>query len=489
MSTYDAIIVGAGFGGLSAGAILAKKGWRVAVLEASTELGGCAGKFNRPGYRFQAGATVGMGFEKNGVLARLFDELEIDLPPMQRMDTIMDIHLPGQTIHYYRKKSKWFQEIERIFPERSSAVKAFFEEVFQVGTRLDALLLDLPVFPPKRLGDWVRLIPYLNGNTIRLAPYLTQTLYDRLKRYHLHKDRTFMTFLNGQLMDSVQTTAEYCPAFLGHAALHTFHKGAYAVEGGLATVAERLADSIKDNGGEVRLNRPALSVDPEGKEWLITSKRQRTYTAKKVILNNSIHNFTSLFNQQQVADSNISSLEDKNASWGAFVLYLGVDDIFPEDVLYHQIIQDPSKPVTETNQFLLSLSQKEDRTMAPEGKRAITLSTHTELHQWWDRDAYEERKALYVEKMLNGVETSFPSIRNHIDLQLPGTPVTFERYVKRDKGRVGGYIPTGKWSWLHQHSVYTGLNNVYSCGDTVFPGAGTLGTTLSGWIAANEAMK
>ncbi|MYL54484.1 FAD-dependent oxidoreductase [Pontibacillus yanchengensis] len=488
MTTYDMVVVGAGFGGLSAAALLAKKGYSVAVLEASSELGGCAGKFNRPGYRFQAGATVGMGFEEGGVLKRLFDELKIALPPMKRMDTIMNIHMRDETIHYYREKEAWFHELDRLFPHLADQAKLFFEEVFQVGSRIDHLLDDLPVFPPKRAIEWMKMTKYMNTNSIKLIPYMTQTLMDRLKSFNLHKDERFLAFLNGQLMDSVQTTAEHCPAFLGHAALQTFHKGAYAVKGGLTSIAESLATSIKDNGGEVHMRRPALHIEQQQGQWVVHSKREKTYITKKVILNNSMHNFHYLFDESISSKSNVKK-DRIDTSWGAFMLYLGVEDNYPPDVLYHQIIQNPNKPLAEGNQFLLSLSAQDDRTMAPEGKRAITISTHTEISQWWQQETYEERKSQYVEQILDGIEIHFPSIRNDIDLLMPGTPVTFERYVRRDKGRVGGYIPNGKWSWLNHYSVYTGLEDVFSCGDTTFPGAGTLGTTLSGWIVANEAMK
>ncbi|MCD5323959.1 MULTISPECIES: phytoene desaturase family protein [Pontibacillus] len=488
MERYDVIVVGAGFGGLTSAALLAKAGFSVGVLEASNELGGCAGKFDRHGYRFGAGATVGMGFEEGGVLKRLFEELDVELPPMTSLDTIMNIYTPHDTIHYYQETERWFQEVDRVFPNRSEQVKRFYNEVFKIGERIDRLLLDLPVFPPNRWRDWPKLFKYVNANSVALTPYLTQTVMDRLKAYNLHQDEMFLSFLNGQLMDSVQTTAAHCPAFLGYAALQTFHKGAFSVEGGLATIAEKLADSIKANGGDVLLRRPAQRIVPQVDGWMVSSRRERQYQAGRVILNNSLHNFHHLF-EDSVHKQSVVQKDDLTASWGAFMLYLGVEDVYPGDVLYHQIIQDQNKPLSEGNQFLLSFSGKNDRRMAPENKRAITISTHTEVAQWWKRDDYEALKETYTERILTGIEQYFPSFRSTIDVLMPGTPVTFERFVKRDKGRVGGYIPDGRFSWLKSQSIYTGLEGVYACGDTVFPGAGTLGTSLSGWMVANEIQK
>lgn len=49
------IVIGAGVGGLTAAALLAKAGLEVTVLEAHLYPGGSAGTFVHRGYRFDAG--------------------------------------------------------------------------------------------------------------------------------------------------------------------------------------------------------------------------------------------------------------------------------------------------------------------------------------------------------------------------------------------------------------------------------------------------
>jgi phytoene dehydrogenase-like protein len=49
---FDVIVIGAGCGGLTAGALLAARGWRVLLLEQSGAVGGCASSFNRGGYTY-----------------------------------------------------------------------------------------------------------------------------------------------------------------------------------------------------------------------------------------------------------------------------------------------------------------------------------------------------------------------------------------------------------------------------------------------------
>lgn len=52
------VIIGAGIGGLTAGALLAQEGLEVEVLEAHTYPGGLARTFFHRGFRFDAGATL-----------------------------------------------------------------------------------------------------------------------------------------------------------------------------------------------------------------------------------------------------------------------------------------------------------------------------------------------------------------------------------------------------------------------------------------------
>lgn len=62
------VVVGAGIGGLTTAALLAKEGYDVTVLEAQTYPGGSASTFYHKGYRFESGATVAGGFQENDLI-------------------------------------------------------------------------------------------------------------------------------------------------------------------------------------------------------------------------------------------------------------------------------------------------------------------------------------------------------------------------------------------------------------------------------------
>ncbi|NEP44057.1 MAG: NAD(P)-binding protein, partial [Okeania sp. SIO2H7] len=76
-------IIGAGIGGLTTGALLARRGYNVIVFDQAIAPGGCASTFKRRGYTFDVGATQVAGLEPGGIHHRIFSELELELPAAQ----------------------------------------------------------------------------------------------------------------------------------------------------------------------------------------------------------------------------------------------------------------------------------------------------------------------------------------------------------------------------------------------------------------------
>jgi len=69
---YDAVVIGAGMGGLSAAAVLAKNGLKTLVCENTGQVGGCCSSYDHEGYRFDIGASV---VELAWIIDELFEKL------------------------------------------------------------------------------------------------------------------------------------------------------------------------------------------------------------------------------------------------------------------------------------------------------------------------------------------------------------------------------------------------------------------------------
>ena len=72
---YDAIIIGAGLGGLTAGAKLSKKGRKVLLIEQHSVPGGCATTYKRKDYKIEVGLHMIDGLDKKDPKMKLFKDL------------------------------------------------------------------------------------------------------------------------------------------------------------------------------------------------------------------------------------------------------------------------------------------------------------------------------------------------------------------------------------------------------------------------------
>jgi phytoene dehydrogenase-like protein len=162
-----------------------------------------------------------------------------------------------------------------------------------------------------------------------------------------------------------------------------------------------------------------------------------------------------------------------------------VPEAFP---LHHQVVV--REPLAEGNTIFLSISPAWDLDRAPAGHRALTLSTHTRLVPWWqlfesDPAAYEARKQSYTERMMAAAEIALPGLREAAHLILPGTPVTFQRFTRREWGWVGGFPQTSLFrTWAPR--LAPGL---WLVGDSIFPGQSTAAVAMGGLRVATAVLQ
>ena len=492
MSIPKIVIIGAGVGGLTTAAFLAKAGFEVTVLEAQSYPGGSAGTFDHKGYRFEAGATVVGGFQLNGPHAVAAQKLGIQWN-VRVHDPAWVVHLPDRSVALTRDNADVIANFPRSAP--------FWKEqsaLADLGWTLSAQGLPFPPADAAELAQLARVGLANFPRDLRMIPFALMTAHQWLRLRGMANDPAFVRFIDAQLLISSQTTSQHANAIYSATALDLARQGVYHVVGGIGGISETLARAVEDFGGQVLLKRRVRQIVVKNGRAIgveaaygMRGKALEFFPADFVIGNLTPWTLDELLGGDSPAPLR-REVSTRRNGWGAFVLHLGLRGDGLEGLPdHHQIVTDYHQPLGEGRSIFLSLSPAWDSTRAPVGYRAATMTTHTNVTQWWDLlendpSAYADRKAEYADRMLTAVERAIPGFRGRIVLEMPGSPVTYQFYTGRHLGMVGGFPQT---SLFKARSPRTGIPNLRIVGDSIFPGQSTAGVTLGAMRVAADVIR
>lgn len=479
-------IIGAGIGGLTAGAYLAKAGFKVTIVEKASTVGGSCGTYIRHNRKFPTGATIAFGLEEEGLFRRLLDDVEIDLPA-NKLSHPMDVILADRTIHILQDAGKWEDELEMKFPERKEEVLNFWRELTKIANNVLAITNTNISLPIKRWTDLGQFPQYAINNPISLlslARYLPWTVEELLKKHDLHQFVPFRQFLNAQLLDAAQTDVTKAALIPSSVALSIYRKGSFSIDGGLGEISNRLANKIEQLGGRVIVSSPVRSVCFNDGHWEVTSSKWQGMS--DIVINNSGVSF----------GEKTSYADLQEFSWGA----LRLDALVKKD-LWHNHMQEKQLPFAYQ---IVSEEKMNEGVHGPiyvtfqpafdkqgnlvEDQLVVTASVHTNPDQWlqYSKEDYKLKKHGLIEYFLSTIE-KVVQIRPYFLQGDVGTPSTYQKWI--GKAEVGGFPLTVKNAVIKPKGFRSKLPQMYIVGEQVFPGPGTMSAALSGFYAARDIIK
>ncbi len=474
---YDFIVIGSGYGGLSAAALLAKEGYKVLILEAHTEVAGCGSYFKRKEFLFDVGATTFSGVLPHQPLGFLFDKLDID-PPLKKMDPGLIIKNINGDIYRHADKEKWIEETIKIFD--SSKQRKFWEKVFEIDSIAWELNKNNYKLPPTNFYDYLSAVKLSNIKGLKLLPHLHRSVDTAVKEFGLNDNITFRKFLDEQLFITTQNN-RYDAPFLTASMGLAYPSETYYPVGGMYKPAELIRNKFIELDGEILFKHQVTKIEKLENGYKLVTKKGNEFIAKSVISNIPI------WNMKEITEGNIQkyfSRQSKifNNAWGAFTLNFAIESNEEMPTAYYQVHTKNKIPFCDASSFFVTISQKGDLERAPKGWKTITISTHTNVNNWLklSKEEYTKRKETATQFILDEFEESFPEFRDSEKAYiLAGTPETFEFFTKRYKGFVGGIPHSIKKSILKMPPNTTPFKDLFMVGDTVFPGQGTPAVVLS----------
>jgi C-3',4' desaturase CrtD len=488
----DVVVVGAGIAGLTAAALLAHAGLRVELLEAHSQSGGCAGTFRRGAWIFDVGATQVAGLEPGGIHERLFRHLGVAPPAASRLNPgcVVDLADGLPPVQILCDAAAWRQERQRQFPG-SERFWMLCEAIHSANWRFAGRD---PVLPPRSLWDLGQLLGALGPDTLLSGLLTTATMADLLRLTGCGRQARLRRFLDLQLKLYSQEPADGTAALYGATVLAMVQEplGLWHLQGSMQELSDRLEEALARGHGRLRLRHRVVKLRPpsaRGEPWQVCA-RQPDGTALQleaadVVVSLPPQCLAPLLGEGLPAGYR-RRLESLPEPSGALVFYGALPRrLLPPGCPSHlQLDWDEPGPL------FVSVSQDGDG-RAPGGEATVIASVFTAARGWFALEpaAYRRHKAEAMAGVQAGLEQLLgvePADWAHGEL---ATPRGFARWTGRPWGWVGG---------LGQHpsrfgpfglASRTPLAGLWLCGDSIHPGEGTAGVSLSALTACRQLLQ
>ena len=354
------VIVGAGPGGLTAGMLLASRGFQVEIYEKQKKVGGRNSSITAKKFKFDIGPTFLM---LKPILDEVFAKAGVDIKKyltFYELDPMYTLVFKDKTIKMSRKHKTTRKRIASLFPGQEAG---FDKLLTREKKRYDLAY-------PCLQKDYSRLYKLFDPHLIKAMPALSlpNTMHSELGKYFSHEDlKMAFTFQSKYLGMSPWD----CPAAFMIIPYIEHNFGIQHVKGGLSEISEAMKKVIEKKGGKVHLGVDVKSVDKD--TGTITLANKKTVQADKLILNADVgHAFKHLTGHQD--------LTNKKFSCSTFMLYLGIDA--PLKLDHHTVYFSDdykafvdkvfkTKELTDDISFYVRNASKTDPTVAPKGKSNI----------------------------------------------------------------------------------------------------------------------
>ncbi len=501
---YDAVIIGAGLGGLSCAAAFARQGFKPLVLEQHRIPGGYATAFKRPGgFVFDASlhsTTVG---ERNGVANLIpgFPEIEdITFVPHKTLYRAIfpehDIRVPHKDVEGYIKL------LQKHFPGEAQGIAALFQDMRRYMEDINKLSsagdqVDMSRFP--------RDFPMLFKNFNRTwGAMMSEHITDA-------KLQAIVSALWGYfgLPPSRLASLYYAMPTLGY-----LTEGGYYPIGTSQKISDALMGFIRKRGGEVKLKtRVERILVKDHAAYGVKTKDGAEYRGRVVVSNaNAYDTFHSMMDEREFLKKYLARMDTFTTSLSSFQIWLGLkQDLVREvgiedtEVFFYTgydveaDYQNQMEARVESGGFGLTLYDNLYPEYSPKGKNTLNIIFLQGYDPWkkyeadyfkGNKDAYRAEKERMADILIQQVEkTLMPGLSQAIEVKEIATPLTNVRFTSNYRGAIYGWDQTVANSMPRRLGQTTPIKNLYLSGAWTQPGGGYGACLPSGLQCFGEIMK
>jgi len=474
---YDAIIIGAGIGGLVCGNLLAKAGMRVLLVEQHYMVGGYCSTFKRKGYIFDAATHF---YPLLGNPTTITGRLLVDLGVTNgwvKMDPVDHFHFPdGTTFLVPADFDEYLAKLKVEFPHESQSLDRFFATVREVY--LLGLLEYFRWRQTRQLEKWKKL-------TLRQA--LDQHFTDRKLKLLLAADcghwgspPSRISFVFDSMLRLSYFLGNYYPA------------------GGSQDFADELAQRFEERGGDILMssmvkqilteNGTATGIDVEtGPAKTRTTKR----VSAPIVISNAdlVLTLEKLLAPGVVDPGYLQSIKNLRPTQPCFLTHIALQGIETEVLRkaegYHWTSWDSDTVGRNGMIFKVFVPTLFDPSIAPEGGHIVIIQKMVEVDYDGVTDWAVHKEG--VEKyILENLERIIPGFSEKIVFKMSASALTSWRYTLNFKGAMLGWEMSPDQLGQLRPNVESPVKNLYYVGHWAQPGGGITPVIVSAMKVAES---
>ena len=496
-SRHDVLVVGAGIGGLTAAALLAKRGLSVLVVERNCQPGGSCGAFRRNGLTLDLGAAMLFGFGERGFNPHRFvmNELEEDLD-VYRHEAMYRLWYDGEPVVFWPEPGRFFGELAKLFPGTIGQLEAFYHELeglYEAVMSANSVFLSPSETPREELARGLIRHPIQEA---RLLGLMSKNAA-HLMRKHI-RDEGIWRFFNKLTSTYTYTTVEETPALVAVTMFLENHVGgSYYPAGSPMMLSARLEKALEKFGGSIRYGSTVSCIlIEEGKAVGVELETGERLAARDVVYGGTIWNlYEKLLPTEVVPAAVLERTRYLVPSFPSSVLYGAVENsALPADAFPVEMLAGSPERIDE-NDITLYLSSLEDPSLAPEGSTSFMLigpsskAWPSPFSAEYGGEGYRRMKEEETARMLGLVGACFPSFPRGVTFRELGSPSTVERYLLKNGGAVAGPKACMGQELMNRQHAKTFIPGLYMCGESTVMGTGTPAVTISGISAADVVLR
>lgn len=470
----NAIVIGAGLGGMAAASLLASRGYNVTVYEKNVAPGGKMQQISIQGYRFDTGPSL---FTMPFILEKLFLEFG------KNMNNYLTISEPEPLCRYmypdgvvfdnHADRKRTMAEIKKFAPEDSEAYSAFLDRSEDLYNRTADAFLFNPLYGFKDLKH-LKLLDFLD---IDAFSTVSEKVDQYFKSDYLRQFFKRFTTYNGSSPFRAPATLNVIP----HVELN---QGGYYVLGGLYKIAEAMHQLAIEAGVTFHFEADVQSIQHSGKKVTgVNLSSGKTDFCDLLIANSdATDTIINLLPESAVSNRKKEKQKAIEPSCSGFVMMLGCNKKW-ESLRHHNIFFSVNyrkefddifnaKKMPADPTIYIANSSFTNSDHAPDGSSNLFVLVNAPYisdGQDWKSIRSQYSAFLIQELEKRGLEGLGDSIKYSEVI----TPPDFLKRYRSNRGSIYGTSSNSKFAaFMRPRNKLRGIENLYLVGGSTHPGGG-----------------